>query len=364
MKLSRRAGSNAVVSGHRLEIWVCMVVACGVDVPVATDASGGDASTTTTGWMGASETSSGDEMAANSSGHGEATTRGDELGDGADGPKLDLEVPETTGVSDDCAEVAKDILVLATNETISPAPVELHRFVMETATFELVVILPDESCAVLNEVSDADHTMAVDRDGLALTPSPTGLFAIDLTLEAPTCDPLEIEDAFDTPPGLAFAGTAPEQLFALDDGLQGGAFGRLDPSVMPVTFEQIASTTYHGGILAGTADERLFSIVRTDGPTGELVRLSPDDASIVESYTVLDDASQHLAFYGGDLILFDATHLGDDEFIPTVRRFDLDDDDGNGMHELDALVETGDGPPGLRIRGVASSTCVPLTPAG
>jgi hypothetical protein len=63
--------------------------------------------------------------------------------------------------------------------------------------------------------------------------------------------------------------------------------------------------------------------------------------------------------------VFDSNFAEDPlDISPTVRRFDLDDDDGDGDHELEVLVEYGDQPAPFFIRGVASPTCLPLTPEG
>jgi len=352
---------------------VLAVSACSVDVPVAADA-GESTGVAPLGTEASSESGSTEGGVVTGGTHGpNDTSSSDAAGSEDDGPKLDLEVPETTGPLDDCADVSKQILVLATNEAQDPLTQEVHRFVMESATFELVTVL-DESCDLSN-VNDGDHSMAVDRAGIAYTPTPNpthgglgGLYALDLNAANASCTELATAPPFASTPGLAFVGTDPmapsmERLLYKAAG-PAGALGWLDLGQTPAPTTAIAVPAMIGPLIAGTVDERLFAIAYAGGGAGDLVRLSPDDGSIVQTLTSLDDATQHLAFYAGDIVLFDALLVATNAFVPTVRRYDLDDDDGNGEHELEVLVDVDDGPPGLRIRGVASSTCVPLTPAG
>ena len=117
-------------------------------------------------------------------------------------------------------------------------------------------------------------------------------------------------------------------------------------------------------MLAGTGDGRIYTLAadRTLAPpmTYEILQLDPADGSIAATFDTSPIPVSHVAFYGGDLVLFTIADR-------SVWRYDLDDLDGSGVHELDMIADESAIPPSLAnwaLAGVASSTCAPLTPRG
>ena len=120
--------------------------------------------------------------------------------------------------------------------------------------------------------------------------------------------------------------------------------------------------------IAGTSDGRLLGVSgdqETPNST-RLLELDPDTGMIFGTTPVPEtDIGAFgvyfaLAFYAGDLFTFGLTN----DIQTVVHRYDWDDDDGNGEHELTQLegIEPLPFPGG--IIAAASPTCIPLTPAG
>jgi hypothetical protein len=123
--------------------------------------------------------------------------------------------------------------------------------------------------------------------------------------------------------------------------------------------------------LAGTGDGRLFGVSGDQEVPGSTVFLeySIDSGQVTATTAVPEiDIGDHgayfsLAFYGGDLITFGYENEGG----IVAHRYDWDDDDGNGEHEIMVLPGAADPPfepSWLGVVAASSPTCIPLGPAG
>jgi hypothetical protein len=350
--------------------------ACGVDVPVAADATD-DADDT------ASDTDAADD-ASSSSGPGDHDTAGDDDGqapsttgvdesDGGQGPKLDVEGPDGDDQPMDCAPDNDLIWVMVMNEE-RERQAELHRFDPDAPGFEWVT---DLDCLPLDDFGDQPMSLGAERGGRVLVASVMpDLWTFDVTSDDP-CSTLAMAPW--APPSsansLAFAGVDPDlpgddrmythsSMINVISGNE-GQLGWTDLDASPAPVATIGATAVPFMTLTGTADGRVYGLGGTDRifDSGLLVRLDVDTGATAEM--LADDVpAGHLAYYAGDLILFDLNYQAQNEWAPRVMRYDLDDDDGSGEHELVEIFGEPDSPPNLWIRGVASPTCVPQGPRG
>ncbi len=145
-----------------------------------------------------------------------------------------------------------------------------------------------------------------------------------------------------------------------------GGLLRLDPKEMPPAFTFLATDDYTTAPLAGTGDGRIYAISGSgeDPLSARFVQIDQDGAP-VETIPVPDlkigefGPQMALAFYGGDLYTFGVPLEGQ----LLVTRYDLDDDDGDGVHQIEAIEAAADPPFNpLMLTAAASPTCIPLTP--
>ena len=148
----------------------------------------------------------------------------------------------------------------------------------------------------------------------------------------------------------------------------GGLF-RADLDDEDPVFDYLDSDDYTSVAIAGTGDGRLYGVGGDQKVPGvaQIIEYDQETGAIISSETVpdLDIGNQGayiaLAFYGGDLYTF-----GLRDFAMVIHRYDLDDDDGNGEHDVTELPDPPSadwaGPAG--VIAAASPTCIPLTPAG
>ncbi len=350
-------------------------VACSVDVPVAADGSAdaGDTGgvTAETGGAGSSSGSTGpgpsddDDPAPSTSGVDES--------DGDEGPKLDVVGPDSDGEPMDCVPDNDRIWVIVMNEERQRRP-ELRRFDPDAPSFEWIA---DLDCLPLDDFGDQPMSMGAERGGRVLVASVMpDLWTFEIGADDP-CATLAMVPW--SPPSqansLAFAGVNPDlpgddRLFthsSMFDVISGneGQLGWTDLDESPAPVAPLGGTALPFMTLTGTADGRVYGLGGTEHifESGTLVQLDIETGATAE--TLADDVpAGHLAYYGGDLILFDLNYVAQNEWAPRVLRFDLDDDDGSGEHEIVEIFGLDDAPPNLWIRGVASPTCVPQGPRG
>lgn len=145
-----------------------------------------------------------------------------------------------------------------------------------------------------------------------------------------------------------------------------GGVLRLDPKEMPPKFTFLATDDYTTAPLAGTGDGRIYAVSGSgeDPLSARFIQIGQDGAP-VETIPVPDlklgdfGPQLALAFYGGDLYTFGVPQGGQ----LLVTRYDLDDDDGDGIHQI-TPIEAAAKPPfnQLGLVAAASPTCIPLTP--
>jgi len=350
-----------------------VAVGCSADLPVAADgtaeetASAPDDTDDPSPSTGPSDPgpSSDDEDAA-------STSNVDESDDG-EGPKLDVVGPDGDDGPMDCAPDNDLIWVIVMNEE-RERQAELHRFDPSAPGFEWIA---DLDCLPLDDFGDQPMSLGAERGGRVLVASVMpDLWTFDITSDDP-CSTLAMVPW--SPPAsansLAFAGVDPalpgdDRMYthsSMFDVIAGneGQLGWTDLDASPAPVAPIGETAQPFMTLTGTADGRVYGLGGTDQifESGMLVQLDVDTGATAEM--LADDVpAGHLAFYAGDLILFDLNYQAQNEWAPRVLRFDLDDDDGNGEHEIVELFGEADSPPNLWIRGVASPTCVPQGPRG
>ncbi len=301
------------------------------------------------------------------------TSHGDTSG-GLDGPKFDAGIPDAGTPDGDCK--ANYIYVLADIDPHIPfdgleGDPWVFRFVVETLTFEKVAPI-SETCHFLG-FPGPGRSFGVDRSANLYVSGSGAMLHIDLLAENPVCEYL-----LDPVPEFGYASLS----YVLgDDGNEtlylsnydfGLGYGWLDVGVSPPSYTKLGDKfheAYESAPMAGTGDGRLYAAEpNPGGGVVPLVQLEPTTGSVLATVGEVDAvASPYLAFYGGDLFLFERNIEQDpEELAPTVRvrRFDLDDDNGDGEHEVDVLLDFGDVETPFLILGAASPTCLPLTPEG
>ena len=345
---------------------------CNVDVPVAADATADADDTASTDGADDPSSSTG-PVDPDTAGDDDApSTSGVDESDGGAGPKLDVEGPDSDDQPTDCAPDNDLIWVMVMNEE-RDRQAELHRFDPDAPGFEWVT---DLDCLPLVDFGDQPTSLGAERGGRVLVASlMQELWTFDITSDDP-CSTLAMVPW--SPPSsansLAFAGVDPD--LPGDDRMythssmssfsgNEGQLGWTDLGESPAPVAEIGATAVPFMTLTGTADGRVYGLGGTDQifDSGVLVELDVDTGATAEM--LADDVpAGHLAYYAGDLILFDLNFQAQSEWAPRVMRYDLDDDDGSGEHELVEIFGEPDSPPNLWIRGVASPTCVPQGPRG
>lgn len=110
----------------------------------------------------------------------------------------------------------------------------------------------------------------------------------------------------------------------------------------------------HAGPEQGTAAPDAAVVTQANGALSSTTIVPDLDIGEFGAYIAL-------AFYAGDLSTFGAFFDGVAVAV-VIRRYDLDDDDGNGMNDVTMVDPPLDLPAG--IIAAASPTCIPLTPEG
>lgn len=146
-----------------------------------------------------------------------------------------------------------------------------------------------------------------------------------------------------------------------------GPLFRMDLAEQDPEFSLLDVDDYTSVALAGTGDGRLYGVggdQKLPG-VGQIIEYDQESGAILSNETVpdLDIGDQGfyiaLAFYGGDLYTFGLDAL---DLSLRIHRYDLDDDDGNGVNEVTEIEPPASAPGSLFA--AASPTCIPLTPAG
>jgi hypothetical protein len=307
------------------------------------------------------------------------TSSSDDSSGGAEGPVLDVGAADTGGVVD-CDEAAPKLIhVLNTdNEIWTFDPIALQYELLTAVDCpqiegyptgfsidrnNLITVLsaepfvPDFDNYPVMKLTrftpgDADCEElfygAVEEDGLFIDCG-------DLTLVSMLDDPDHER---------LFAAACTGGGFAL---AQGPVF-RLDPADAVPEFTLLADSGYTSMPVTGTGDGRLFGISGDQSVPGSTTLLEFDqDNGTVLGLTPIPEidlgefgAYFALAFYGGDLYTFGREFPGG----TVVHRYDLDDADGNGEHEVTPIPEAANHPFAGGILAAASPTCIPLTPEG
>jgi len=342
-----------------------LLFACSVDVSVAGDTGVVGGSTTELATSGSSSTevpvssSEGDDESSASSSEGPA-----------DGAKFDIPTGDVGTVSTDCVPDTDVMFVLGLNDD-EGRQTELRQF--DPAAPELEWIT-DLDCLPLDNFGDTPASLGVERDGRVLI---SGIVDDLWTLDLHAPDPCATLAMIPwSPPGWTSLGFATrdepphsDRLYTYSSsgggiGPWSGALGWADPELPGVPVTAIGPGPVGFATLAGTGDGRVFALGSDDQIVEDaaLMELDPETGTIAQMLAVVP--SGHVGFYGGDLFVFDLNQLAVGQWAPRVLRYDLDDDDGNGEHELDEIFGLADDPPNFWIRGVASPTCIPLVPPG
>ena len=356
--------------------------ACEVDAAVADDVA--DEPGTTGASAGTEGTTDADDTTDVGGSSGPPADSSTSAADDDDGPKLDLAVPDAA-LSDEC-ELGTDVVhVLFENEGFPLTYPELHRLPLadlDDLAFEHVLTL---DCLGLDDQGNPRRAanVSIDRDGYALVYDYENLQRIDINAAVANCEEVPLSPLGIANPLLsAFAVLDPddpdsERLFTHGDIGQNiggvplpGEFGWIDLSMSPAPKPLLGMTPYIISSLVGTGDGRLYGMGSIDGDAGggdipeELAQFDPANGEVLEVFLTMETL-MFPAFYAGDLILIDRGITDDSaSYVSSVRLFDLDDDDGNGEHELVDLAGDEIFPATLVPIGAASPTCIPLTPEG
>jgi hypothetical protein len=357
--------------------------ACSEDVVLGHDGDTGQASlgsgSSTSGGVTPTSSDSASPTTVDD-GDGASATSDDDSG-GLDGPKFDAAIPDGGTSSSDCVEEEANYIYVLADEAPpldgTQGEMSLFRFRVDTLAFEQAAPI-GEDCH-LEGALVYTQSFGVDRNARAYMSGSGAMLTVDLASANPTCEYLSDP----VPPfgyaSLSYVSVDPddpwnEVLYMHEVEL---GYGSLDPVADPPHFTAILPG--YTGLpspmpLAGTSDGRLFAIEPGTADKGDptaihgLVELDRATGMVVTELGDIEGTgpvAPYIAFYGGDIFVFDSNFAEDPlDISPTVRRFDLDDDDGDGDHELEVLVEYGDQPAPFFIRGVASPTCLPLTPEG
>jgi hypothetical protein len=364
---------------RRIVVLASALAACSVDAVIADDA-GDPFATDSTGAVASTDDSSSGGPVDPSGGESSTTTGNADETDATaadDAPKLDVMSDETGGPISECDDGAPKLIHLMNIDN------EIWTFDPIAIEFELVTTV---TClAKSSQISG----FAIDRDGLItvlsfepaiIDPSnnPTmqlvtffpGDESCDVVFQGPLgqgvdCGDLSfVSDADDPDHERLFLHTCTGGGFTLSP--DAGKLFRSDPAEAPGEIELLASTDYTSVPVTGTGDGRLFGVsgdqevadsttwLEFDPQSGAIVATTPAPEIDIGAY----GAYFALAFYAGDLYTFGLAPSG---FETLVHRYDYDDDDGNGEHEVTQIeVDL----PFSNVFAAASPTCIPLTPAG
>lgn len=371
---------------------VGVALGCNVDAVVADDdnglfGSGETAAATSGGSTGAvADTSGADESSAGASTTGGTTSTTTALDDG---PKLDV-AADTESVELGCSEEAPSVIYVM----LATTPTEIWSYDPVANDFEWYATV---DC---DEVHGYFTGFALERSGdillLSLEPEDPAVLpnpAMQLTRFDPgsgSCEVAFYGGMSYSPMGLGPFGTDcadvafvsepddpdHERLFA--HSCTGGGFAvapltgpmyRMDLDDAVPEFEYLDVDDYTSVALAGTGDGRLYGVggdQKVPG-VGRILEYDQDNGALLSTTVVPElDIGEYgayiaLAFYAGDLYTFGAMFDGTGVGV-VIRRYDLDDDDGNGTNEVTIVDPPDDLPAG--IFAAASPTCIPVTPEG
>lgn len=376
------------VAPRTLPLPAAMLLAC--STPVA-DVGGVEGSTGPASSSGGS-TSIGGETTTDSSGSSDPSGPADsssgpgpvDSSDGSndDAPLLDVGSAETGGVVDDCAE-GNDLVVVLFEDSSNPyanAP-ELHRFDPTTGTFALLGALEcawDEDLAQYRRLSG----IVVDRQARALIfdSQVNAFLSVDLAdlSQCASLPNLYVNDSLPNPISQAYAVIDPddpesERMFVGNDigqnlggGALPGSFGWAEVDEAGVTTHLLGGTPFIMTLVVGTGDGRVFAIggYGDNPPPVDIVELDPEDGTVLDTFLQWPTLP-YPAFYGGDLLMIDrGTQVVYPDFVSSAWRYDLDDDDGNGEHDIIEVAADDAFPYAKHPVGVSSPTCIPTAPAG
>lgn len=308
-----------------------------------------------------------------------------------DGPLLDVGAVDDTGVIPDDCEGAPDLV----HVLVPGAPnADIWSLDPDDVSFAPVTLLACPELA--NAVSIDSFSIARDADVWVLSRHPEDpdvgpSWPMQITRFDPansTCTIVwygalpQSADCGDVAFASMVDDTGHERLFThrctgggfLLDDFQAPRLFRLDPADAEPTPIALGQDTLSSAPIAGTGDGRLYGIAGNgDDPSSTIVvQFDQETGAIVETIPAPDvdlgiNAGQlALAFYGGDLLAFGiglAEGTNDHELL--INRFDLDDDDGNGMHDTELLAPMQPLPFSAgSLMAAASPTCIPIGPAG
>jgi hypothetical protein len=390
---ARRAGRSKASMRHaprvgRVSFLLAIGLACGDDASFADDGvetlastSGAVESTSTT------RTPPSSGSADSSTGVAAETT--DAVADtGDDAPKLDVST-DTESVPVDCSnDDAPDLVYVmidgVPNQIWSYDPVANHfewfatvlcgEFHGEVTGFSIerggdILVLSREPVDPEMLSNPAMQLTRVEPDGVGCEVEYYGALEGELLGWPTTVDCADlafVSDPDDPDDERLFTHSCTGGGFGISPGI--GTMHRADLHVTETMFEFLAVDDYSSAALAGTGDGRLYGvggdqeqpgighILEYDRVTGALLSTTVVPGLDIGEY----GSSIALAFYGGDLFTFGKVFDGEPRLV--IRRYDLDDDDGDGEHQV-TVIEPEDEPPS-GIFAATSPTCIPLGPAG
>lgn len=346
------------------------------ETPATSPGSSGptpDTTETTAPTSGASSTTG---LTATATGTGTGTSTG-EASDTGDGAKLDLGA-DTEGFAD-CQDAPDLILLLVGSEVWSFDPIAVEfKKLYSVACPEILGDITGFSVARdgsvwLLSLEPIDPDLLPERP-MQLTRFEPDTQQCSVELYAPVvggnssydCGDIAFVSQIDDPAvERLFFHSCTGGSFAIGpDGL--GATFRVDPKGAPPSFEFLQADGYTSAPLTGTGDGRIYAITGAgeDPSSARFLELDQEGALVtttpVPALKIGENGPQlALAFYGGDLYTFgvpaDSTLL--------VTRYDLDDDDQNGVNEIEAIPAAAMPPftPYMLV-AAASPTCIPLVP--
>lgn len=359
------------------------------DIGGLTGEASGDPSAGTTAAGSSESTSSGSSSTATDGEAGTTAADGassESSSGGGEGPLLDVGSAETGTVLECDEDAPKLIHVLTVGD-------EIWTFDPITVTYEFVTAV---DCP---QIEGYPTGFAIDRDGVItvlsaepFVPDFDNYPPMKLTRFSPgdvdceevfygaieqngtslDCADLSLVSMIDDPDHeRLFAHACTGGGFVILPGGGPGSLFRLDPADAEPDFALLGTDDYTSVPLAGTGDGRLFGVSGDQSLPGStrFVEYDQDTGAIVATTPVpeidLGDAGAYfaLAFYGGDLYTF-GLDTDDGNVMTVVHRYDWDDDDGNGEHEVTPLPEAANHPFAGGLIAAASPTCIPLTPAG
>lgn len=293
---------------------------------------------------------------------------------------LDVGSAETGSIDDGCAE-GNDVVAVLFESSMNPytIPPQLHRFDTATGTFTLVATLEclwDDQIGQYQRV----HGLAVDRQANAITRNYDDF--VEFPLANPDACTFKVYDEgnseLSNPMSMAYAVLDPddpesERMFlgnSIGQNLSGkalpGALGWGEIGDTTVEGNLLAHNVYIDTFLVGTGDGRLFGVggMNNEGTEPVDIFVSDPATGTVDEVLFTWDTLPYPAFYGGDLLVVDRGTMVALDYESSVWVYDLDDDDGNGEHELTVLATDEVFPELMHPVGVASPTCIPTQPAG